>query len=454
MSNLNTLSVLDNLDIALLTDWNNVSSVRKITKGRKLMDDINQLNIDIPMTSKPIHNLIYRESYIGDDERVANIQNTSVIGGNLVADLNPINGNPVTFFREGDVLFGNSKQIQGIVVQSTAGQVVIKPSAGSTAATLFSSMPVGSDVQTIGLYKPFRNSSGVEGLNRVPEIQLNYLSLMRDGSQWNRVDMHKARVESAGKYWVYGQISQALQRMLTDIERSYMWGLPQAPDAQDMSRNGGIDWAIRNRGGNVVQFSALPTQGQFNDWLKQIFQKRPYYIRLKKLYMGNALYTHIQNNFTTGYIRQIDPKGVQTGEINENANKYMVGGFEVDLVTNLGLFLEGDYDKVLTTGVGMTGMKKEWSCYCIDQDPVAIEGGGEVPAIEKIHFSDSPFYIGRSTGIGDCPVGMPSGEMGNLNVDNYMVSTSAVDRSEIHFMYHGGVNMITGEYSGIFEAAI
>ena len=449
----NTQSVLDNLQIATLTDWNDVSRVRKISKGCYFMQDIEQLNVGIPMASKSLNVLEYRESYIGDDELVAEIQSTAIIAGNLVVDLQPLGGNPVEFYREGNVVFSTSKQVQGIVVAVAPGQITVAPSAGSTVATLFSSFTVGNDVQTIGLYKNYRNSSGVPGLNRVPEIQLNYLSLLRDGAQWNRVDMIKARVEWKGKFWEFGQISSALDRMLKDIERSWLWGQPEAPN-NDFSRNGGVDWAIRNRGGNVVQFAALPTQGQFVDWLKSVFYQRPGYIRLKKIYMGNALYQHINANFTVGFIEQLQPKAMLTGDINYNANRYKIGGFEVDLVTNLALFQELDYDRVLTTGAGMTGMRKEWSCYLIDQDPVMIDGGGTVPAIEKLHFGESPFYIGRSTGIGDCPVGMPTADGQLSNPEGYMVSTSAIDRSEINFMYHGGVNMITGQYSGIFEAAL
>jgi hypothetical protein len=74
--------------------------------------------------------------------------------------------------------------------------------------------------------------------------------------------------------------------------------------------------------------------------------------------------------------------------------------------------------------------------------------------LRKIHFGQSPFYIGRSTGIGDCPVGMPTSEGQLVNPEMYKVSTSAIDRSELHLMYHGGVNMVTGNFSGIFEASV
>ena len=457
MSTPNSLSVLDNLQIAMLTDWNDVSRVRKISKGCQFMQDVEQLNIGFgTINSKSLDTLEYRESYIGDDELVAEIQATAVIGNTLVIDLQPINGQPVEFFRDGSVVFGDREQIQGIVVSNSPGQIVIEPSGdGVTIQQLNSSFIVGGDVNYLGIYKQYRNSSGVNGLNRVPEIQMNYLSLMREGAAWNRVDMHKARVSFQDGFWVNGQVTSNLDRMLKAIERSWFWGIPEAPN-NDFSRNGGVDWAIRQRGGTVYQFAGLPTEDEFNDWLKQCFYKRPGYIRLKKLYMGNALYMHINRFFSTNYITQIvqtDPMSARTGERNENINMYKVGGFEVELVTNLTMFQELDYRKQPTTLAGLTGMRKEWSCYLIDQDPIEIDGGGTVPAIEKLHWGESPFYIGRSTGIGDCPVGMPTadGQLGNPEM--YMVSTSALDRSEIHFMYHGGVNMITGEFSGVFEPA-
>ena len=449
-----TLNVLDNLQISTLIDWNDVSRVRKISKGCYFMQDIEQLNVGIPMSSKSLDVLEYRETFIGDDELVAEVQFTAIVGGNLVVDLVPIGGNPVDFYRVGNIMFGNSKLIQGIVVSQSSGQIVVAPVSGSTIAQLNSSFTVGGNVQTLGLNVDYRNSSGVEGVNYFPEVQVNYMSTMREGAAWNRVDMHKARISYAGKYWESGNISRTLDRMLKDIERTWLWGLPEWDPANDFSRNGGVDWGIRNRGGVVFGFSALPTQGQFQDWLDNVVDRRPGYIRMKKVYMGRKLYAHIMNNFTTGYIRQIDPMAPRSGAINENANKYEVGGHEVDLVTNLALFQERDYDNVLTTGVGMTGMKKEWSCYCIDQDPVPTEGSGDVPAIEKIHFGQSPFYIGRSTGIGDCPVGMPTSEGQLVNPEMYKVSTSAIDRSELHLMYHGGVNMVTGNFSGIFEASV
>lgn len=454
MSTPNKISVLNNLEISLLTDWNDVSRVRQISKGCYFMQDVESLNIGFgAINSKSLDTNEYRESYIGDGERVAEIQNVAVIGNTLVIDLNPINGNPVDFYREGDRVFADKEQIQAIVIQTAPGQIVVEPFAGSTINSIAGSFSIGDSVCTIGNALPIRNSSSVVGLNRMPDIQMNYLVLMRDGAQWNRVDMRKARVKWGGDYWSSGMVNEALDRMLKDIERSWFWGLPQAT-VNDVSSNGGVDWAIRNRGGEVVQFAALPTKRQFLDWLGNVYDKRPGSTKLKKLYMGRRFYQYMLENFGVGFAAQIDPQAPRTGENNENFNRWMVGGFEVDLVTNLPMFQERDYRPQVTTIAGAGGLRKEWSCYLIDQDPIMIAGGGTVPAIEKLHFGDSPFYIGRSNGIGDCPVGMPTADGQLGNPDSYELSTSAVDRSELHFMYHGGVNMATGEFSGIFEAAL
>lgn len=450
---LTTLNVLDNLQISTLIDWNDVSRVRKISKGCYFMQDIEQLNVGIPMASKSLNVLEYRETFIGDDELVAEIQNTAIIGGNLVVDLQPIGGNAVEFFRPKSIVFGNSKLIQGRIVSSTPGQIVVAPVSGSTVAQLNASFLVGYNVQATIVSDIYRNSGPTTGINYFPEVQVNYLTLAREGAAWNRVDNQAARIEWKGDFWESANVSMTLDRMLKAIEREWLFGLPEWNPAQNYSRNGGVDWSIRNRGGIVSSFASAPSQGQFQDWLDNVADRKPGYVKFKKMYMGRKLYAHIMQNFTTGYILELDPMAPRTGAIDQNARLYKVGGHEVELIHSLAMFQERDYDNYLTQGINMSGMKKEWSCYYIDQDPVAIAGGGTVPAIEKIHHGVSPFYISKGEGIGDCPVGMPTAE-GQLNLDLYKVSASAVDRSELNLMYHGGVNMVTGNFSGIFEAAI
>jgi len=449
-----TLNVLDNLSISTLIQWNDVNRVRKITKENLFTDIVDQLNINVAQGSKSIDTLIYRETFIGDDELVAEVLSTAVVGGNLVLDLVPQGGNPVEFFREGNKVFGNTPQIHGVVVSSTAGQIVVQPYAGSTIAQITADMPVGANIQTLGLVKDYRRSSGVPAVNYFPDVQSNYLTLMRDGAEWDRVDLHRSRIDPVDgtTYWQNVNMKRAVYRFVKDIDRNGFWSQPMAPIA-NRSENGGVDWCIRNRGGFVQSFAALPPQGLFQDWLDNVMDSKPGMVRSKKVLMGRKLYAHIMNNFTTGYIREIDPMAVRSGSINENMRMYEVGGHTVELVTNLSMFQERDWYNAPTAGTGMTGMKKEWSAYIIDTDPVMTEEGGEVPAIEKLHWGKSPYYITRTSGIDQCPVGVIDKDS-NIDFEALKISFSQEDHTQVGLMYHGGWNMPTGRYSGIFEAAI
>jgi len=445
------MNILDNLSVSVLIDWNDVSRVMKLTNGAcELMRDIEELNINIPMASKAINDRYYRQTFIGDDELVADITNTAIVAGNLVIDLAPVGGNPVGFFRVNSLVFATDKQVLGLVVSGVPGQIVVSPYSGSVIAQLFATFAIGEQVNYMGLSTPDRNSSGVDPINYFPEYQVNHLSHSRDGHAWNRVDRNNAKIEYNGGFYVDGGIDKTLERMHKAIERKYLFGVSYADPTSNRFENGGIDWAIRNRGGVVSGFAAAPTQAQFQFFLDEVADRTIRKVKRKKMYMGRKLYAHITANFTTGFIQSVDPLAARTGAINTNARLYLVGGHEVELITNLGLFQDRNWDNVLTAGVGMTGMRKEWVCYYIDQNPIELEGVGTVPAIEKIHHSVSPWFASFGKGIGDNPIGMPLVSGAVITPEAFGISSSMMDRSEVQFMFHGGINMATGIYSGVF----
>lgn len=444
-------NILDNLQVSTLIDWHDPGRTLKLTNNACIISaDIDALNIDIPMGSKAINDRIYRETFIGDDELVAEIQNANVVAGNLVVDLVPQNGNAVQFYRPNSLLFGNEKTIQGLVISTTPGQIVVQPYAGSTIAQLFASFTIGNNVNYMGLSTPDRNSSGVDPIKYFPELQENYLWHSREGNAWNRVDKQNARISYKGGFWEDGQTTMALQRMLKAKERHELFGVAWADLANDRFENGGIDWAIRNRGGVVTGFGAAPTQAQFQFFLDEVADRKTGAQKMKKMYMGRKLYQHIISFFGSTNQPFIQQMNTVNGTIDMNAKYYLVGGHEVELVFNLPLFQDRNWDNVLTTGVNMTGMRKEWMCYYIDQDPILTVDGTYTPAIERIHHSDSPFFAAFGSGIGDKPVGVPILEGAAITPEALGVPMSMLDRSEVQFMYHGGVNMRTGQYSGVF----
>jgi len=446
-------SLASNLQVQALVDWNDITKVRYLTRSScKFLEDIVSLNIDIPNSSTSIDVLEYRESFLDDDRITADVVLVAAGATTVTVDLAPYNGNPVEYIRVNTLMFGNNKAFQGRVVQATPGQIVLEPHGGATVAQLSGSIVVGQQVNGRGIFVPYANSSGVTGIKRVPDWQVNYLTTMREGNDHNRVDFRKERVKAAGGYWEGAQIGFTLERFLKDIEYDMIYGIPTFDPSNESSTNGGVDWAIKNRGGVVFGFSTPPTKTMFQDWLDTVANQRSHSVKMRKLYIGRALYAHIADNFGVGYIHNYDLMAPTNGEVNLNPRYIKIGGHEVELVYAPGLFQDPTFDTAPTAMVGASGMKKEWQAYFIDQDPIPTVKSGDVPAIQRLHFGESPFYAAMGTGIGDFPVGMAltTGAVGN----NLGTPMDMMDRSTIQFMYHGGVNMTTGKYSGWFGATI
>lgn len=448
-------NVLNNLQVSALMDWNDVSKVIHLTRNDQLMADITSLNVGLPMNSEAVETREVRSTFIGDDELNAQIdQQIGLTATTVTYSLLPVGSNPVDFYRVGSVLFSTVRASQAQVVAASSGQITLKPVAGVTLAQVQASFTSGSFVYSLGIHVSDRNSSGVPSLTYMPDVQINYLSALREGHSWNRVDFHLSRINRDGKYWSDVNVEIAIRRMLKDISRNYMYSVPSADPANDFYRMGGIDWAIRNRGGLVSQFAAAPTKDDFLDWIGEAYSRKLDNMGPKVLYIGSRLYRHIQENFGQGFIEQIDPSAPRTGQINMNMDVVKMGGYEVILRKNISILEDREFDFVPTLATGLQGSKKQWTAYLIDQDPVATKNAGVVPAIRKVHFKDSPFFAAIGKGIGDAPLAL-SLDNPNLNVASLSAEVMSMqDNTTIQFMYHGGVDMATGFYSGIFEPSL
>ena len=452
MSQISAIPILDNLQVSTLIDWNDVSRVRKIKTSDTILSWIDELNINVPMGSKSVDVLEYRQTAIGNTPLRANVVNTAVVGANLVVTFDP----SIDFFRLDALVHGTNRAFQGKVIATSPGSATLAPYGSTTIANLLATITIGEFAHAVGVTGPYRDSGPTTALYQFPDVEVNYMSVMRETHKWNRVDKHAARIEYApGKPWVDGGVTEMVKRYLGDLAWKAMFQTPHYSPNINEAEFGGIDWAIRNRGGVVFQFAALPTESQWLEWLYAVSDRKLNGMggRRKKMFMGRRLYSHITRNFSAGTITQ-DTQAPRSGSINTNARYYQVGGVDVELFHDVDIFQDPTFDNVATQGINMTGMKKEWSCYFIDDEPISVVGGGSVPAIEKIHFGQSPLYIGNLEGIDSCPVGMIGADAEMYMADKYRVPTSLIDRSEIGLMSHCGYNMVTGEYSGFFGASI
>ena len=453
-----SLDLVNNLQLQQLTDWNDVSQVFDLSGRYCLVSDfINKLN---PAGSFSLDTTTYRKPSLGQDERVAQVASViSINAGSVIVQLLPQGTpapSPVTFFREADHVLTSVSGVQGKVISvPSAGVLEIEPiglgsTGGTTVAQLAAALTANSFVSSMGGIFADKWTSGVDSLNYTPEVFLNYLSVKRDGHSWAATDGVKTRPKINGKNWSDSGIEMACQRMLKDIERSNINGIQTRYNSalggpQDC--NGGIDWSIQNRGGSVLGISATPSESQFTNWLIDIHDRKAT-AEAKTVILGRQLYRHITNNFPEGYVKQLNVYDGQKG-VDLNYPNYNVAGMEVRLMTNVPVLQDPEFDPTLTAGAGMTGRKREWYGYCIDTSPVPIVGGGTRPAIERIHFGESPYYAVFNPGIREFAVGAQSGQqLMSAAGATTSINANAIDGNSFQILYHGGIDMV-GKFSGM-----
>ena len=456
-----SLDLTTNLQLQQLTDWNDVSQVFDLSGGYcNVSDFINRMN---PSGSLSIDTTTYRKLSLGADERVAQIASIiSVNAASVTVQLLPQGAptpQPVTFFRESDHVLTSVSGIQGKIISvPTAGQLEIEPlglgsAGGATVAQLAAALTVNSFVSSMGGIFADKWTSGVDSLNYIPEVFLNYLSVKREGHNWAATDGIKTRPKFVGGNWSDSGIAMACQRLLKDIERSTINGVQTRYNSaiggpQDC--NGGIDWSIQNRGGQVSPMAAAPSQAQFENWLINIHDRKAS-AKPKMLMLGRQLYRWITQNFPNGFITQVN---IDTGDakgVDMNYRRYNVAGMEVNLMTNIQVLQDPNFDPTLSA---LGGRRREWYGYCIDTDPVPVIGGGTRPAIEKIHFGESPFYAVFNAGIREFAVGAQNGQqlMAAAGATT-SINANAIDGNSFQILYHGGVDMV-GAYSGMIMPVV
>jgi hypothetical protein len=240
---------------------------------------------------------------------------------------------------------------------------------------------------------------------------------------------------------------------LKDIERSTINGIQTRYNSalggpQDC--NGGIDWSLENRGGAVVDMTAAPTESQFTNWLIDVHDRKAN-AEPRTVLLGRRMYQHITNNFPTGYVKQMEISKGDAAGIDLNYKMYNVAGMEVKLAFNVPVLQDPEFDPTLTTAAGLQGRRREWYAYCIDSSPVPVVGGGMRPAIEKIHFGDSPYYAVFQPGIRNFAVGASSAQdLASAAGATQNINANAIDGNAFDIVYHGGIDMVA-KFSGMMR---
>jgi hypothetical protein len=394
-----------------------------------------------------------------DDLTISNNVGARVLlpNGNLSITLaNPDN----VGFRVGDVVqSGVDSRRKGQVVNVALPVIEIRPTEGLNAF-IASDFALGDFFAVHYDSSALIESPGKTSLTVTPRTDWNCVSTIRDSHSWSMRNTNVASLvdntNTPEGLWQNAQIKFLTRRTMQAVDRM-LFGSQRAQNTQGPNgledSNGGLDWSLRNRGGNVVDLNNAMTRLQFETWLRDTMQsKTGGHRRRPWIVMGRAAYQRV-NNFGTGdyirYQRDLFP-GSRGNVMGANFGVFQIAGYEFNLcvaeaLSNRNLFPQQ------SNIAGVFGTIRDNDIYLIDADPIPTDNAfGEVPSVQMLHWSPdgsptggNPWYYGIVRGMNAAQVSVADIKAAAANP-----IVTDIEGSSIHLMYIGGMDMITGKFSG------
>lgn len=449
MGQVSPLNVEDNLYSRALNDRNDFSRVFDLSGGySKLLTIVNIINSG---QSKSLDVDKYEKSFMTNGYVINQIASASTVGANIVVVLqDPTYAN----FRDTDLVMCESLTVQGWVESSTPGIVIVSPApGGTTLAELAAEFVAGKYIKSYGDASPLRDSAGRTPLYQFPDVDFNYTQVMRESTSISRRDKIKSRVMWQGEMWWEAQQPLAIEQMLKRKEFNYLWSRrgKSAKKGKETNTFGGIDWAIKERPigrGVFYPLASLPSESTFEKFLSDIYDRKAVQ-GAKVLMMGRGMLYYIQKNFSQKFIESTGVLNTFGGHSVEglDVREWTVAGMHYNFI-EMPILNDPDFFPEASGVPGATFRKRQYDCYCLDLDPIAIKGGGTAPAIEKTHFGDSEYYEAFIAGMDSAPSGGVTDDAIRTAAANRVVTD--IDNSSYHVMTDCGIDMI-GKFSGKME---
>jgi hypothetical protein len=459
-----SLDLSTNLTLRGLNDVNRPQAVYDVSGGYRslyyVMSIISNTQKGFPGSPEVPYSVGYNSTdrrfqttYLDDLSIIATIQNRVVVGANLVLTITGVNNDA---FRRGDVVLGGMDFSRlGQVVSASAGTIEITPFQPLNAFAV-TDFAVGAFVRVAFDSSNVVRSTGKTSLTVTPRTDWNTISTVRDSFEWSLQNTNVASLISKvgdGGLWQNAQINLTSQRLLTSIDKAMLISQrAQGNNALgEQDTFGGLDWTLRNRNGFVVDLQNAMTRQQFEDWLTEVtLRKSGNKENVGLLVMGTQAYNRIASFGNGDFIRyQRDltdgdkTLGVNFQYVEISGRRFAL--YIADVLDNRFFFPE------VSTIAGVRGTIKSNDIYYIDTEPIKTDNGmGFKPAVEMLHWSPDgtpgggqPFYAGMINGMNNAVVS--SADIISASANNVV---TPVEGSALHLMYKGGMNMITGEFSG------
>lgn len=385
--------------------------------------------------AKQVNTVKYETATMDNMNIATTIASNAASGTNLIVYFSDPTFN---LCREGDTV-ADTERIMGRVISFAPGQITIQPvnvSSWNTATNFIAGMTC----------KVFFDSSvnrfsvGKQTIISTPDLDYNYSSVTRDSVQLAREDFLNTYVKQEGRYWWFNQEAEMMQRLMRGVEHKFIFSpRQQLTDASGatVNYNGGLIWAIDNRGGTHISSSSPLTQSIFIDLLRQVKQKNAAGAQSLVCYYGLAA------KFT---IDQMTQQFIQFAGTNNtfgvasrgglDIKSYRIAGVEVSFVP-MPILDDPILFPEMSTIPGVRGTRMSNSFFLLDVSPIPVKGGGYAPAIERFYFGEREFMYGYVPGM----IGPEGAAPSTLMTSGYALQATDVDGFSCHGLTQNGINI-------------
>lgn len=378
---------------------------------------------------------LYEKFTIDHPGVVAKIKTRTVSGSDLILEFYDSN---YDFFRLDDVVLDDFK-VHGLVKTHQPGQITIAPFMRPNKAFVATNFTKDTMVVRGWNSSASRKSVGTESLYEMPNTIYNYGSIKRDSVFISRRDFSQTYMDQAipEKNWAIRQEGVMIRRIAQSLEWSTLYE-PRGKEVinnEERTSNGGLVWAIDNRGGTHLTSPNELTESAWKQAI-EIVSKKDAEAKGKLLFCyGKGALAKVQS-FTEPFVK--------ASGVNNTFGGSGVSGIDVNTYSYLGqdidfLYLDILDDWKMNRGNSKISGKQRSSdsFFLLDLSSVMGDKGKLIPAIERFYFDKEGMRYGFESGT----VGPEGGEPSNMvNSGKYMMSNST-DGVSVHCIYDGGIDI-------------
>lgn len=430
-----TLNLAESYNAKLLNSRNAFYNLYNITGQYGSMTQV------VTMLNKPMGGAVrvntadskYEKLTIDHQGVISKIQTRTTSGSNLILDFYDTD---YDFFRKDDVVLDNF-HVAGLVIAHQPGQITIAPFMFS--AFVSANFPADKFARRGWNSSASRKSVGTESLYATPNTIFNYGAIKRDSVFISRRDFSATYMDQAipEKNWAMRQESVMIARVAQSLEWSNLYEKrgKEVINGEERTANGGLVWAIDNRGGTHETSPNELTESTWKELIELVGKKDAAAKGRLLFAYGKSALAKVQS-FTEDFVKQSGTNNTFGGSA--------VSGIDVNTYSYLGQDIDFMYLSILDDEVmnpeisSLTGKQKSSdSFFLLDLSPVMGDKGKLIPAIERFYFDKEGMRYGFEPGTvgadGDNPTSV-------VNNGKYLMSNST-DGVSVHCIYDGGIDI-------------